>query len=137
MLLIARHHPFDVIVGSTIGMLFAWMAYRQYFPALSVAEGGRPYSIAEFATEKYERPVAAFATAATREADLELGRTRQRPRKPYDVPGPVAWDGMDTDMEEGVNPVRQAKGQHHEDDYERGSGQSGFEENTEYRSNVG
>lgn len=96
------------------------MAYRQYFPPLSVAEGGRPYSIAEFATEKYERQVAAFASAATREPDLELGRTRQRPRRTYDVPGSGSWEGMDTDVEEGVSTVRQTEGQTHEHDYERG-----------------
>lgn len=31
----ARHHPFDVISGSLIGMLFAWAAYRQYFPSVT------------------------------------------------------------------------------------------------------
>ncbi|KAF2664257.1 PAP2-domain-containing protein [Microthyrium microscopicum] len=31
----ARHHPFDVLSGSTIGILVAWAAYRQYFPSPS------------------------------------------------------------------------------------------------------
>jgi hypothetical protein len=70
-----RHHPFDVIIGSTLGMLLAWMAYRQYFPALSVAEGGRPYSLAEFATEKGERPVDRGYSAPRDTTDLELGET--------------------------------------------------------------
>jgi diacylglycerol diphosphate phosphatase/phosphatidate phosphatase len=30
----ARHHPFDVLSGALIGIIFAWVAYRQYFPAL-------------------------------------------------------------------------------------------------------
>jgi len=76
-----RHHPFDVIFGSTLGALLAWMAYRQYFPALALAEGGRPYSIAEFATEKAERPaVAGYSSTAGYLPDLELGQTRQRRR---------------------------------------------------------
>jgi diacylglycerol diphosphate phosphatase / phosphatidate phosphatase len=31
----ARHHPFDVISGSLIGIVIAWIAYRQYFPPIS------------------------------------------------------------------------------------------------------
>jgi len=92
----SRHHPFDVIFGSALGMLFAWMAYRQYFPALSLAEGGRPYSIAEFATEKDERPIA-YTTASPPDRDLELGQTRNRLSQ-QNIEG--RWDGMDTDIEE-------------------------------------
>jgi hypothetical protein len=95
--LTARHHPFDVIVGSSIGLLFAWMAYRQYFPAISVAEGGRPYSIAEFATEKGESP-ASYTTSSGPERDLELGQTRRRAQR--QGPSTGGWDGMDTDTEE-------------------------------------
>jgi hypothetical protein len=28
----ARHHPFDVLFGSAMGILAAWGSYRQYFP---------------------------------------------------------------------------------------------------------
>lgn len=31
----ARHHPFDVISGSLLGVLCAIISYRQYFPSLS------------------------------------------------------------------------------------------------------
>ena len=31
----ARHHPFDVISGSLLGILAAYGSYRQYFPSLS------------------------------------------------------------------------------------------------------
>jgi diacylglycerol diphosphate phosphatase/phosphatidate phosphatase len=42
----ARHHPFDVLSGSTIGILIGWVAYRQYFPPLSDFHAkGRAYSI--------------------------------------------------------------------------------------------
>ncbi|EXJ96261.1 hypothetical protein A1O1_01387 [Capronia coronata CBS 617.96] len=42
----ARHHPFDVLFGSVLGLLCAWAAYRQYFPPVShVWEKGRAYPI--------------------------------------------------------------------------------------------
>ncbi|KAF8471777.1 phosphatidic acid phosphatase type 2/haloperoxidase, partial [Kalaharituber pfeilii] len=31
----ARHHPFDVISSSILGVFTAWVSYRQYFPPLS------------------------------------------------------------------------------------------------------
>ena len=31
----ARHHPFDVITGSLLGVLCAYVSYRQYFPSLA------------------------------------------------------------------------------------------------------
>ena len=48
----ARHHPFDVISGSLIGIVSAWFAYRQYFPPLSESwRKGRAYGIRSWATE--------------------------------------------------------------------------------------
>jgi diacylglycerol diphosphate phosphatase / phosphatidate phosphatase len=42
----ARHHPFDVITGSLLGILCAWISYRQYFPPLSEFRAkGRAYPI--------------------------------------------------------------------------------------------
>jgi hypothetical protein len=42
----ARHHPFDVISGSLLGILVAWGSYRQYFPRLSEWRAkGRAYPI--------------------------------------------------------------------------------------------
>jgi diacylglycerol diphosphate phosphatase/phosphatidate phosphatase len=46
----ARHHPFDVITGSLLGILCATISYRQYFPSLAEPwkkgrgyPGGAPY----------------------------------------------------------------------------------------------
>jgi membrane-associated phospholipid phosphatase len=40
----ARHHPFDVLFGSALGILCGWASYRQYFPPVShVWEKGRAY----------------------------------------------------------------------------------------------
>jgi diacylglycerol diphosphate phosphatase/phosphatidate phosphatase len=48
----ARHHPFDVITGSMLGVFTAWAAYRQYFPPLSEPwRKGRAYPIRSWGTE--------------------------------------------------------------------------------------
>lgn len=42
----ARHHPFDVITGSLLGVACAYAAYRQYFPPVSdTRRKGRAYPI--------------------------------------------------------------------------------------------
>lgn len=47
----ARHHPFDVLSGSALGMTVAWLAYRQYFPPISEPwKKGRAYPIRSWAT---------------------------------------------------------------------------------------
>lgn len=48
----ARHHPFDAISGSLLGIVVAWYAYRQYFPPLSETwRKGRAYPIHSWASE--------------------------------------------------------------------------------------
>ncbi|KAK5100755.1 hypothetical protein LTR24_000901 [Lithohypha guttulata] len=40
----ARHHPFDVLFGSALGLLCGWGSYRQYFPPVTDTwEKGRAY----------------------------------------------------------------------------------------------
>ena len=47
----ARHHPFDVISGSILGMTMAYISYRQYFPPLSESwRKGRAYPIRSWAS---------------------------------------------------------------------------------------
>jgi diacylglycerol diphosphate phosphatase/phosphatidate phosphatase len=42
----ARHHPFDVLSGSLLGIVVAWCSYRQYFPPVSEYwKKGRAYPI--------------------------------------------------------------------------------------------
>ncbi|KAL8764734.1 MAG: hypothetical protein Q9209_007901 [Squamulea sp. 1 TL-2023] len=58
----ARHHPFDVISGSMLGMLVAWGAYRQYFPPVTETwRKGRAYPIRTWGTEP-KRPASADRT---------------------------------------------------------------------------
>ncbi|KAF5331010.1 hypothetical protein D9619_005580 [Psilocybe cf. subviscida] len=40
----SRHHWQDVTVGSIVGIVFSFFAYRQYYPSLSSALSHRPYS---------------------------------------------------------------------------------------------
>ena len=48
----ARHHPFDVISGSLLGVAMAYVSYRQYFPPVSESyRKGRAYSIRSWASE--------------------------------------------------------------------------------------
>ena len=48
----ARHHPFDVLFGSAMGILVAWASYRQYFPPVSETwRKGRAYPIRTWGTE--------------------------------------------------------------------------------------
>ncbi|KAF8533348.1 phosphatidic acid phosphatase type 2/haloperoxidase, partial [Trichophaea hybrida] len=48
----ARHHPFDVVTGSMLGIITAWVAYRQYFPSISnFAAKGQAYPRRSWGTE--------------------------------------------------------------------------------------
>lgn len=55
----ARHHPFDVITGSLLGVAMAWASYRQYFPPLSEPwKKGRAYPIRSWGIEPTPQHVA-------------------------------------------------------------------------------
>ncbi|KAJ5171710.1 hypothetical protein N7492_004303 [Penicillium capsulatum] len=73
----ARHHPFDVITGSLLGVACGFVAYRQYFPPLSEAwRKGRAFPIRTWGTEPvhpYAAPANPFneSTAALRNPETE------------------------------------------------------------------
>ena len=51
----ARHHPFDVLFGSALGALCAFVSYRQYFPSLrDTWRKGRAYPIRSWGTGPLE-----------------------------------------------------------------------------------
>ncbi|KAG9768851.1 PAP2-domain-containing protein, partial [Aureobasidium melanogenum] len=75
----ARHHPFDVLFGSALGVLCAWGAYRQYFPPRSLPASG--YGLESTAT----------ATASQR-----LRPTRRQRDGPLEVRD---MDHLDVDMD--------------------------------------
>ncbi|KAL8725111.1 MAG: hypothetical protein Q9166_007553 [cf. Caloplaca sp. 2 TL-2023] len=69
----ARHHPFDVITGSMLGMVVAWGAYRQYFPPVTESwRKGRAYPIRTWGAEP-KRPVSADHTLL-RDEEVEVPR---------------------------------------------------------------
>lgn len=71
----ARHHPFDVISGSMLGMLTAFCAYRQYFPPLSEAwRKGRAY------------PIRSWGTVGTQPVHLEREVARDQGVEPMRTP---------------------------------------------------
>ncbi|KAI4250117.1 MAG: hypothetical protein L6R40_000289 [Gallowayella cf. fulva] len=71
----ARHHPFDVISGSMLGMLVAWAAYRQYFPPVTESwRKGRAYPIRTWGAEP-KRPVSGDH-ALLRDEGVETSRTQ-------------------------------------------------------------
>ncbi|BCR83220.1 phosphatase PAP2 family protein [Aspergillus chevalieri] len=105
----ARHHPFDVITGSFLGIVCASVSYRQYFPSLSEPwKKGRAYPIRTWGSEPANpfddsnRPPSEYreSTAALRNPTEErLGESltvppaQEPPRYPtpsaYSTPTPV------------------------------------------------
>ncbi|KAE8348050.1 phosphatidic acid phosphatase [Aspergillus coremiiformis] len=62
----ARHHPFDVISGSLLGIVCAYISYRQYFPAISEPwKKGRAYPIRSWGRDPVAPGEAAPFTAAS------------------------------------------------------------------------
>lgn len=89
----ARHHPFDVISGSILGIICAWCAYRQYFPSISEPwKKGRAYPIRTWASSPRPPPHADqadldeynAAVEPLQRTDSEYGMTtgRERPFTP-------------------------------------------------------
>ena len=75
----ARHHPFDVLFGSALGMLVAWGSYRQYFPPLSETwKKGRAYPIRTWGTRTKAPPPPSASPdpgMVHKDRDMELYRT--------------------------------------------------------------
>lgn len=69
----ARHHPFDVITGSMLGVFTAWASYRQYFPSLSEPwKKGRAYPIRSWGTEPTIPAGMAYPGAADNDDTIPL-----------------------------------------------------------------
>ncbi|KAJ5669151.1 hypothetical protein N7462_010221 [Penicillium macrosclerotiorum] len=80
----ARHHPFDVITGSLLGVACAIVSYRQYFPPLSEAwRKGRAYPIRTWGTEP-PRPVGGQLTALRSNSTKHLRNSEEDRLQPSD-----------------------------------------------------
>ncbi|XP_049618729.1 phospholipid phosphatase 5 [Syngnathus scovelli] len=53
-----KHHWQDVLVGSLLGLAFAWLCYRQHYPALHDADCHRPLSHHELVPAAQQRKLA-------------------------------------------------------------------------------
>lgn len=72
----ARHHPFDVISGSSLGIAMAYISYRQYFPPLSESwRKGRAYPIRSWASEPRSPLPHPRKREVTRDSGIEPLRT--------------------------------------------------------------
>ena len=102
----ARHHPFDVISGSLLGLLVAYAAYRQYFPSLEDSwRKGRAYHIRSWATEPTaphpdEREVARDKGVEPLRSGL-IHPDEEQPKVTFAVPG-LSGPGSDADPEGNV-----------------------------------
>ena len=64
----SRHHPFDVLSSSILGMFVAWVSYRQYFPSISNTQNkGYAYPIRSWGTEGPPPPGPVFTRAPDEE----------------------------------------------------------------------
>ncbi|XP_076005625.1 phospholipid phosphatase 5 [Genypterus blacodes] len=59
-----KHHWQDVLVGSLLGLTFAWLCYRQHYPALQDPDCHRPLRHRDTVPAAQER-IVTFCTAAT------------------------------------------------------------------------
>ena len=76
----ARHHPFDVISGSLLGIVVAWGAYRQYFPPISEPwHKGRAHPIRAWGTEP-KIPRREYQEMPRDQSSLELSPVRGHSR---------------------------------------------------------
>lgn len=83
-----RHHPFDVITGSMLGIMCAWIAYRQYFPAVTETwRKGRAHPIRTWGRDSDPPPEASTATSyegVARQASDAQAAQRRAPMARHD-----------------------------------------------------
>ncbi|KIW17734.1 hypothetical protein PV08_04929 [Exophiala spinifera] len=91
----ARHHPFDVLFGSALGILCAWASYRQYFPPVSHSwEKGRAYPMRTWGTP-VRRPVLGKVLVDSETLEVLDDRV---------PPSGVDYDGVDTSSAHELKP---------------------------------
>lgn len=101
----ARHHPFDVLSGATLGILVAWASYRQYFPPISETwKKGRAYPIRAWG----RGPAAPPAPQVMIDEDVRPLRQTGKPLGPIDEErGEASGIAVSGENEHGGNVFRQ------------------------------
>ncbi|KAL8997923.1 MAG: hypothetical protein Q9169_002916 [Polycauliona sp. 2 TL-2023] len=107
-----RHHPFDVISGSLLGMLVAWGAYRQYFPPVTETwRKGRAYPIRTWGAEP--KPPADADHTLLRGEDFEAPpqplRSRSQTWDAPSNPAPAGASGANVFREQIQKSQRQRR----------------------------
>ncbi|KAJ6095579.1 hypothetical protein N7486_006325 [Penicillium sp. IBT 16267x] len=112
----ARHHPFDVITGSLLGVICAIVSYRQYFPPITESwRKGRAYPIRTWGTEPAAPIDAKFSaldesTTALRNPEAErlnVSSLRGRSTSPHQpVPGASGYANPGNPYTSQVYPRR-------------------------------
>lgn len=103
----ARHHPFDVISGASLGILVAWAAYRQYFPPVTETwRKGRAYPIRSWG--RGPAPPPAQAPVIMVDEDVQPLRPMDPPRdvERGEASGFSTSPGMHGDPDHGGNVFR-------------------------------
>lgn len=62
-----RHHWQDILVGSIVGLVFSYFAYRQYYPTLESPFSHKPYAPRIAKEEGYRESVLPFAPGAAQD----------------------------------------------------------------------
>ncbi|CAI7580785.1 unnamed protein product [Penicillium glandicola] len=82
----ARHHPFDVVTGSMLGIACGFVAYRQYFPPLTEPwRKGRAYPIRTWGTDPVE-PNSARLLGSKGDSSTALRNPEEERMDPPDIP---------------------------------------------------
>lgn len=83
----ARHHPFDVITGSLLGIMCAFIAYRQYFPPVTETwRKGRAYPIRSWGRDTV--PPSAATTSAYEGVTRQDSDAQSAQRRTTTIPMP-------------------------------------------------
>ena len=99
----ARHHPFDVLFGSAMGILVAWASYRQYFPPLADSWlKGRAYPIRTWGKEMHAQnePVDIAMEPLRQHANLPVAE-----EPPQSARGNVLGDQLSRSQRQRAGPA--------------------------------
>jgi len=135
----ARHHPFDVITGSLLGMACAYASYRQYFPAISDTRcKGRAYPIRSWGggqvTEDAGAPSSAYeGVNDVEDVEATPGGVQPSRQGTSDSQAPLARFAAPFTAESREMGRERYRGDGNRNDYGSSSGEEEYELQESYR----